>query len=168
MAISFNGISQYLAPWKPTFDPQNLTVTGNGRAINLGPVGPNIINAVLLLGDAVGFTSLAVKIQAAQDDGTGNPDNATWVDVLGLNGSVVAFTTATTDLGTSGAVPEVIEFKLPQAATVSSKPYIFARAVATLTGTSILMACWFIAARRYDGSAANVGTPGNAGNQIVN
>lgn len=168
MANSFNDISQVQAPFKPTFDPQNLTATGAGRAIDVSAVGSNIINAELMVGDGDTFTSLAVKMQAAPDDGTGSPDSGAWVDIPGLNGDDVTFTTVTTDPGTSGALVQVVPFKLPQALSYSSRPYIWVRAHATLVGTGILMCVTLVAARKYDQLGANVAAPGNSGNNVIN
>ena len=168
MAIAVQDFSQILTRLKPTFDPQNFSSTGAGRAIQVGDVGTNIITAELFLGDANTFTSLVVKFQAATDDGTGNPDAATWVDITGLDGSVVAFATVTTDPGTDGVVPEMVSFKLPPALTISSKPYIWVRGFATLVGTSIYMCVNLLATRKFDQQNAYNNAPGNNGNNVIN
>ena len=147
-------------PLKPTFDPQNLTVSGAGRALDMSPHGANNINARLSIGDAVALTSLDVKMQAAPDDGTGSPGS--WADIPGA-----AFTQVTTDPGTNGLVDQIITFKMPPPLTLSSSPYIWLRAYATLVGTSILICVTIFASRRYDGNACNNNAPGN-NNNIIN
>lgn len=166
MANAFNDLSQVLAELGQTFPPQTLTVTGAGAAINVQDVGMQVINARLLLGDATALTSLAVKIQAAYDDGSGSPTG--WTDVLDEDGNAVAFTTVTVDPGTTGNVPETISFQMPTALDYSTGPYIYARAYATLTGTNILMAVEFLATRKYDQESANQSAPGNNGNGVIN
>lgn len=134
-----------------------LTVTGAGNAVDVSDVGTDRINAQLHVGDASVLTSLAVKMQAAIDDGSGSPDAASWVDISGAT-----FTTVTTDPGTAGAVPETIEFQLPQALTVTAEPYIWVRAYATLVGTNILLCVPLLACRKYDQEASFQNTPGNS------
>lgn len=168
MANSFNDLSQVLAELLPTFPPQVLSATGAGQAVNVEEVGMNLINAQLIVGDANSLTSLAVKMQAALDDGSGAADAGTWTDITGLDGTDVTFTTITADPTTTGAVPQTIAFKMPEPSSYSTGPYVWVRAYATLVGTDILMAVTLLATRKYDQLATNVAAPGNAGNNVIN
>jgi hypothetical protein len=125
--------------------------------VDVSDVGTDRINAYLHAGDANSFTSLAVKMQAAIDDGSGSPDSGTWVDISGA-----AFTTLTTDPGTAGVTAEGITFQLPQALTLSTAPYIWVRAYATLVGTSINICVPLIACRKYDQLQSFQNSPGNS------
>lgn len=161
MANSFQDLSQVLTPLLDTFPPQLLSGSGNGQGVDVSDVGTNRINARLHVGDATALTSLAVKMQAAIDDGSGAPDSGTWVDISGAT-----FTTVTADPTTTGAVAETITFQLPQALTISTAPYVWVRAVATLVGTNILMCVSLEACRKYDQEQSFQNTPGN--NNVIN
>jgi FlaG/FlaF family flagellin (archaellin) len=161
VANSFQDISQVLTELLPTFPPQSFTSTAAGQSVNVADVGTDRINAQLIVGDANTFTSLAVKMQAAYDDGAGSPTG--WADIDGAT-----FTTVTTDPGTGGAVPQTIQFQLPTALSLSTAPYIYVRAYATLVGTSILMCVNLLACRRYDQENIYVAAPGNDGNNVIN
>lgn len=161
MANSIQDFGQFLVQLKPTFPPQLLSATGNGAAIDVTKVGANRITAGLILGNAVALTSLDVKLQAAYDDGAGNPTG--WVDISGA-----AFPQVTVNPGTGGNVPVQITFQLPLPLTQATAPYQYVRAVATLVGTSIQICVKFLACRRYDEANLFVAAPGNAGNGVIN
>lgn len=153
-----------LTPLGPTFPPQLHAASANGNAIRTGKVGVNRINAQLIIGDATALTSLNVKIQAATDNGAGSPDAATWVDIPGA-----AFLPVTADAGANSVAPETIQFQLPRALTVGSRPYEWIRGVSVLVGTNVFMCVNLLGCARYDGAKANVNAPGSAaGNNIVN
>lgn len=157
MANVLQDFSQVLTPLPDTFPPQSFTSTGAGQAVNVADVGVNRISATLHAGDATALTSLAVKMQAAIDNGSGSPDAGSWVDISGAE-----FTTITTDPGTSGVTPEVITFQLPPSLTTNSAPYVWVRAYATLTGTSILICVALLACRKYDQLQSFQNSPGNS------
>lgn len=161
VANSFQDITQVMTPLLDTFPPQLLSATGAGQAVNVADVGTDRINAYLHVGDATALTSLAVKMQAAIDDGSGSPDAGSWVDITDAT-----FTTITTDPSTTGAVPEGIVFQLPPALTISTAPYIWVRAYATLVGTSINICVPMIACRKYDQLQSYQNSPGN--NNVIN
>lgn len=161
MANVLQDFSQVLTPLPDTFPPQSFTSTGAGAAVNVADVGVNRICATLHAGDASAFTSLAVKMQAAIDDGSGAPDAGSWVDIPNAT-----FTTLTDDPGTSGVTPQIITFDLPPAATINSAPYIWVRAYATLVGTSILICVPLLACRKYDQLQSFRNSPGN--NNVIN
>lgn len=161
MALSFQDLSQVLTELGPTFPPQTLSATGAGNTINVSDVGTDRINAQLLVGNATALTSLDVKMQAAYDDGAGAATG--WVDISGAT-----FTQITTDPGTTSVVPETIQFQLPKALTLSTAPYIYVRAYATLVGTDILMCVNLLACRKYDQQNTSVYAPGNDGDNVIN
>lgn len=143
MANSYQDLSQTTLVVKDTFPPQSLTTTGEGNGILVDELGTNRINARLSCGDATGFTSLAVKMQASED-------NTNWDDISGAT-----FTTVTAASGD----PEMITFQLPTAESYSASPYKYVRAYATLVGTSIRMAVSLFGCRKFDGADGYRNTP---------
>lgn len=146
-----------MTPLPDTFPPQLFSSTGAGQAVNVANVGTDRINAYLHAGDATALTSLAVKMQAAIDDGSGSPSAGSWVDISGAT-----FTTITADPGTAGVTAKGIVFQLPPALTLSTAPYIWVRAYATLVGTSINICVSLIACRKYDQLQSFQNSPGNS------
>lgn len=106
-----------------TFAPQSLTSTGNGTGVDTQTVGANLLNARLVVNDVTAFTSLDVKMQASTD-------NTTFVDITGATFTQVV----------AASQSQIIAFQLPTAASASTNPYRYVRAVATLVGTSCRMA----------------------------
>lgn len=131
-----------------TFVPQVFSSTGAGQAVDVTEGGTNRINARLSCGAAVALTSLAVKMQAATDDGNGSPTG--WVDIDGAT-----FTTVTAGAGT----PEMISFQLPEAASATAAPYQYVRAYGTLVGTSLAIACSLLLCKKFDGGVGSLNTP---------
>lgn len=151
MAVSVNDLSQILAyGFAPTFQPGAALTTGvtNGTGVLLDTIGTNRVNAFLFVGTVSALTSLDVKIQVSSD-------NSTWVDVS----PSAAFTQVT-----AGAQnPQIIPFQMNRALTTTSSPYIYARAVATIVGTSAYVVVAFFGGAKFDGAVVIQNQPPSAG-----
>jgi hypothetical protein len=136
MANSFNDLS--LVTFKQdTLRPQSFTSTGAGLTVDISTIGTNLVNALLSVGAVNTFTSLAVKMQASNDD-------SNWVDISGATFTTV---TAANNL-------QLISFQVPPPASATAAPYKYVRAYFTLTGTSCLTHCVILGCLRYPNATA--------------
>jgi hypothetical protein len=147
LANSFNDLSQMLnLSIVPLIQPQLISSTGTGPSPGLSQVyvGPNRINAMLLIGAVSSFTSFDCKLQASTDGTTG------WTDV-----TYGAFNQVTA----ANQVPQVIPVQLPAPASVTASPYLYLRANYTLVGTSVYVALVLLSGNKFDLINATQNTP---------